>query len=190
MNSLRGAHVGETASIIGLGPSIRSLRARDVAPGPVITINHAILYVRKLHLPNPIYVMQKDGCIDHLFAVPPPTCICPSPRMVEPIPPEIVLLSAVESSHCFTDYDRRHVFDVEADFGLPWTAMSTPVAARIAHLMGCTALNMIAHDAYTRGLYGRAPGGGMATGSARGYRRASVQARDYAKSIGMAIVFR
>lgn len=196
MKILRDAHLGETASIVGMGPSLRSLRARDVPPGPVIALNHAILHIRPLRLPNPIYVMQKDGCIPHgeigarPIAIPTRNCICPSPRVVKPLPPEILLLSAAESSHCFRRYEFRHVFDVQADFGLPWNTMSTPVAASIARWMGCTSLRMIAHDAYTRGLFGRAGTSGVKPGSAKGYRRAAVQARQYAESVGMAIEFR
>jgi hypothetical protein len=196
VKELCGAHVGQTAIIVGMGPSILLLRARDFPPGPIIAINHAIRTVRKHKLPNTIYTMQKDGCTPHggrnqpRLNMPIRHCVCPSVRTVKPVEPEILLLSAAESSHCFPLYPFRHVFDVEADFALPWNTMSVPVAARIAHWMGCTALCMIGHDAYTRGVFGRVSGYGVVSGSGRGYLRASVQAKAYAESVGMAIEFR
>lgn len=196
MNSLRDAHPGETATIVGMGPSILHLRPRDFPPGPVIAVNHAILTVRKHKLPNPIYTMQKDGCTPHggrnqpRINMPIRHCVCPSVRTVKPIEPEVLLLSRAESSHCFPAYPLRHIFDVEGDFRIPWNTMSVPVAARIAHWMGCTALHMLGHDAYTLGFYGRVSGYGVVPGSGRGYRRAGFQAKRYAESVGMAIVFR
>ena len=195
MKSLRGIHAGETATIVGLGPSILDLRPTDIPPGPVITINHAILRVRKLGIANTIYTMQKDGCTPHggrgapRIAIPIRRCICPSTRTIKPIKPEVLLLSAAESSLCFKDYPLRHVFDVERDFGIAWNTMSVPVAARIAHWMGCTGLHMIGHDAYTRGVYGRVSGYTVVGGNKRGYIHAALQAKAYAESVGMAIRF-
>lgn len=196
MKELRDVHVGETATIMGLGPSILLLKAKDFPPGPIITINHAILHVRKFGLPNAIYTMQKDGCTPHgggneprRVNMPIRHCVCPSPRTIKPIEPEILLLSMMESSHCFPKYPLRHVFDVQADFGIPWNTMSVPVAARIAHWMGCAGLHMIGHDAYTRGVFGRVSGYGVRAGSGHGYRRAAIQAKRYAESVGMRIVF-
>jgi hypothetical protein len=195
VNSLRDAHAGETATIMGLGPSILLLRPRDFPAGPVITINHAILAVRKHKLTNPTYSMQKDGCTPHggrggpRINMPIRHCVCPSVRTIKPIEPEVLLLSRAESSHCFPTYPLRHVFDVEEDFGLPWNTMSVPVAARIAAWMGCTALHMLGHDAYTHGVFGRVNGYHVAAGSGQGYRRAAIQAKRYAESVGMEIVF-
>lgn len=195
MKTLRGIHSGETATIVGMGPSILYLVPRNIPPGPVIAVNHSILRIRKLKIPNPIYTMQKDGCTPHggrnqpRLNMPIRHCVCPSVRTIKPIPPEVLLLSAAESSHCFPKYEFRHVFDVEADFGLPWNTMSVPVAARIAAWMGCSGLYMIGHDAYTKGVFGRVSGYGVGPGSGRGYVRASVQAKEFAESVGMAIKF-
>lgn len=196
IRELKGIHAGETATIVGMGPSILYLRPSDIPAGPVIAVNHAILRVRKLKLPNVTYTMQKDGCTPHggrnqpRINMPIRHCVCPSVRTVKPIEPEVLLLSAAESSHCFPSYPLRHVFDVAADFGIPWNTMSVPVAARLAHWMGCAGLHMLGHDAYTKGVFGRVSGYGVGPGSGRGYIRASVQARDYAESVGMAIVFK
>jgi hypothetical protein len=190
---LRGLYAGQTATIVGKGPSILGLKAKDIPPGPVIAVNHAILVVRGWHLPNPVYTMQKDGCVPHangLFPVPIDRCICPSPRIVRPLAPEIVLVSAAESSHCHLGYPARHVFDVEADFGLPWNTMSVPVAARIAAYMGCTRLLMVGHDAYYRGDRRRLERSRIIRSKGNGYRRAALQAIAYAKSAKIAIEFR
>jgi hypothetical protein len=197
MDQLRGAHVGETATILGLGPSILKLQASDFPAGPVITINHAVLRARRLRLPNVVYAMSKDGCTPHGGRSDPPVripisrCVCPSPRVVQPIMPEHILLSAAESSHCCARYALRHVFDVELDFGLPWNTMSVPVAARIAHLMGCSSILMLGHDAYTRGVYGRVSNGRVIGRlPSRGYRLAAVQAKAFADGAGIIIEFR
>lgn len=194
MKRLRGVHQGETATILGLGPSILKLTAEDFPPGPVIAVNHAILRTRELRLPNVVYSMQKDGCTPHGGVNDPPVkvpirrCICPSWRVVPPVEPEVLLLSAAESSHCFPRYPRRYVFDTLRDFGVRWNTMSVPVAARIAHWMGCTAILMLGHDAYTRSDYGRVKDGRIIAGN-MGYLRAAVQAREYAESVGIAIDF-
>ena len=195
MKALRGIHAGETATIVGMGPSILRLTADDFGPGPIITLNHAILTVRKLDLPNPVYSMQKDGCIphgrrhQHPPRIPIRACACPSPRMVPPIEPEELLLSWAESSRCFATYPRRHVFDVERDFGYEWNRMSAPVAVRIAMWMGCTALVMRGFDAFTSGDVRRVPVNGVGTGSPRGYALSGVQSAAIAKAAGLPITW-
>lgn len=196
MRRLRNVHCGETATIVGLGPSVRGLAPCDFPTGPVITINHAILVVRQLGLPNTIYTMQKDGCMPHnkfLRMTHPPipirVCMCPSPRTIPPEPPEVLLLSEAESRSCFTHYPRRHVIDVERDFGLPWNTMSVPVATRLAALMGCTSILMLGHDAYTRGDNRRFDGRRVTPGT-RGYHHAGFQAAAIAAGLGIPMEFR
>jgi len=179
-------HFGQTATIVGMGPSLLRLRAIDFPPGPVITLNHAILTVRTLNLPNPLYVMQKDGCVPHLDGsiTVPLKCICPSDRLVPPLRGETAIFSAAESPDCFPSHKPRYVIDVEADFGLRWSSMSAPVAALLADWMGCTSILMMRHDAYTKRDYRRASPDG---GSNRGYRVASVQAKALAERHGLTI---
>ena len=121
-------HTGETAYIVGCGPSLLKLTAQDFTDGPVITLNHALLHIRKLHLPNPIYTMQQDGCL------------------IQPIEPETVLLSRHLSRNCFSDYPHRQLFSIATA-----ASMSTPIAVKIARRMGASELVMLAHDAYTHG---------------------------------------
>lgn len=134
-SSLAGIHQGESCWIVGRGPSLLTTNQSEFGPGPVIALNHAIRHVRKLYLPaqgNPLYSLQQDGCL------------------VRPRPPETVILSAAYSVNCFKDYPQRLVLDLERDLSLP-PSMSTLIAVKLALLMGCTELNMIAHDAYTTG---------------------------------------
>jgi hypothetical protein len=184
--------------IVGSGPSLLSLTAADFVRGPVITLNDVIVTVRGLGLPNPLYVMHKDGCIAHDRKWTyigrrrrirlPLGCICPG-RLVPPVETETVLLSAAESPRCFAGYALRHVFDVEADFGVAWHTPSAPIAVRLAHVMGCASLLMLGHDAYTLGddrrVYGTAIGEGTP-----GYRKCGDLANAAAIDLGMAITWR
>lgn len=67
MERLRGIHAGQTAYIVGKGPSLLHLRAKHFGPGPVLTLNDAIFAVLPLRLDNPTYSLQNDG---EVFAVP------------------------------------------------------------------------------------------------------------------------
>lgn len=189
MKRLVGIHAGQTASIVGKGPSLLHLTASDFPEGPVLTLNHAIIAVRKLRLPNPIYVMEKDGCVPHVdrSAPVPLGCICPSDRMVPPIEPETILLSAAESSRCFPEYPRRVVFDVQRDFGLRWHTMSAVVAIRIVSLMGCRSVRMLAMDAWTTGDTRRVDDGKRILPGSPGYRSAGQRVAAFASETGMSI---
>jgi hypothetical protein len=145
---LRDRHVGETASIIGRGPSLLKLKAEDVPPGPVITLNAAVIQVRKLGLPNHIYMQWKDGCQQHTWLdndpASPHGCTLPSPD-----PGETLLLSLAESRYCQMDAPDRHVMDVKGWFGVDWWKMSAPVAVCVAELLGCRDIVFFGCDAYT-----------------------------------------
>lgn len=189
--SLANRHRGETAYIVGRGPSLLELRPANFGPGPVIALNQAIIAVRELGLPNPIYTMQKDGCNPHgpRARVPLRRCICPNGRMVPPLPSETVLLSAAESPNCFRSHPLRYVFDVRRDFGLSWHTMSAPVAVWIAKLMGCEAIVMLAHDAYTKGDLRRVDGLAVKKVKVPGYRNAGEAAARQAAHLGLPVTW-
>lgn len=184
--TLAGRHPGETATIVGTGPSLLRLTTSDFGAGPVIALNDAVLALRRLRLPNRMYVMQKDGCIPHgaRARVPILRCVCPG-RMPQPRMPEEVILSAAESSRCWRGYPRRHVLDVES-LGLRWATSSTPVAVKVAELMGCASVRMLAHDAHTRGDSRRVTGSGIRKG-APSYARSGLQAQRLADRAGLAM---
>jgi hypothetical protein len=165
--TLSGRHRGETAYIVGRGPSLLDLTVDDFSPGPVIVLNTALLQVRQFQLPNPIYSMQQDACL------------------VQPIEPEVVLLSSHLSRYCFPDYPRRHLFRIRAD-----ASMSSRVAVGLAVQMGAASIVMLAHDAYTHGDYRTVePDGSLSDGSvsAPGYIQGIEQALAMALRAGVPI---
>ena len=167
MALLRNAHPGETATIVGRGPSLLSLTAADFGEGPVITLNHAILHVRRLHLPNPLYSQQKDT------------------RIATPQPPEVLILSAAQSRRCFPSYAPRYVIDIRRTFDITPRAMSTTMAVSLARFMGCTAVRMLACDAVTVEDFRTVVGEEALDKRGFGYRFAGEQATKHALRIGM-----
>jgi hypothetical protein len=185
--NITGIHRGEPVTIVGRGPSLLKLTKADFGRGPVISLNHAILRLRMLDLDDPMYVMQKDGCVVHTsHSSVPLGCVCPNGRMIAPLEDETLILSAAESPHCFPDHQLRHIVDVEA-FGLPWYTMSAPVAVRVAEVMGCSSVRMLAFDSFTRRDGRRVDGGRTISRGSRGYRIAAVQANAYAIASGLDI---
>jgi hypothetical protein len=149
ISDLAGRHRGATAWIVGRGPSLLELAAADVGPGPVLALNNAIVQVRALALPNPLYSLQKDGCYGGAVPLEErwPCGACPRAPIVAPEPPETLLVSADEAPWCLEAYSPRYTFRV-LDLGLPAANMSAPVAVQLARLMGVRAIVMVAHDAY------------------------------------------
>jgi hypothetical protein len=164
VTGLEGRHVGQTASIVGRGPSLLQLTASDLI-GPVLTLNHAILEIRKLRLSNPLYSLQKDGCI------------------VEPQLPETVILSRGQSPTCWRGYPRRVVIDVRS-LGLQRNCMSSTLAVALAHRMGCSGVRMMAMDSFTRDDFRTVVGGELNT-IGRGYLHAANQASAHAARLGL-----
>jgi hypothetical protein len=147
--ALAGAHQGETAYIIGKGPSLARLTEDMLGPGPIIALNHAILHVRGYRAP--IYSSQKDGCVAYGARHPGKPCLDGGERITAPVAPEILLVSARESPDCYADYEPRYVVDVERDFGVPFYTPSAPITAGLAILMGCAKIVFVSHDAYALG---------------------------------------
>jgi hypothetical protein len=152
IGELAERHRGETAWIVGRGPSLLELTAADIGPGPVIALNNAIVQVRALALPNPLYSLQKDGCYGGAVPLEDrwPCGSCPRAPIVAPRPPETLLVSADEAPWCLETYVPRYTFTVYS-LGLPAANMSAPVAVQLARLMGARAIVMVAHDAYRSG---------------------------------------
>ncbi|MHB8109759.1 MAG: hypothetical protein ACYDHW_06975 [Syntrophorhabdaceae bacterium] len=156
METLKDTHKGETAWIIGKGPSLANLTKEDIGKGPVIALNHAILSVEALGLDNPIYSMQKDGgdkrtpSADNLI----PDCnYSGNCNGCEPmIKPQnaTLLLHDLESKYCFPDYPKRHVLNL-GKLGFPGNVYSLVMALRTAQYMGCTQFNFVSCDAHVSG---------------------------------------
>lgn len=159
--------VGQRASVVGTGPSLLKLTAKDFGTGPVLVINDALLTIRKLKLANPVYSLQKDGCL------------------ARPVVPEILVLSKAQSRRCFPTYPMRHVLDVR-QMGLKINAMSTEWAVAIAHSLGCTSVRMLAMDSI-HGDFGRVVDGQVMADKGRGYLFASKKAQQVADRLRMGI---
>ncbi len=158
MELLKDKHKGQTAWIIGKGPSLQRLRKEDIGEGVVIAINEAIMPVESLGLPNPIYSMQKDGgnrrrpSKDNLC----PDCdhsgqcgdVCGD--MIRPTNGAILLLHEGESKYCFPDYPRRYVLNLK-NFNLPGNIFSLTFALKTAQYMGCVKFRFVSCDAHALG---------------------------------------
>ncbi len=180
-----------TTTIIGKGRSLLTLAAAEVPPGRVITLNQAVVHVRKLDLPNQIYVMQRDGCVRQDWRLAPVANQCggcPSGDMRTPEYPETLIVARDTSPHCFPDYSPRLVI---GDFGLPWYTMSAPIAVKVAQSWGETDLFMVGHDAYLNGDTRRVNDDCSLTDDPHaGYLNAAQQAAEFAAAAGMTVTWR
>lgn len=134
ITELKDAHKGMTCYVVGMGPSLLGISPYTFASGGVVlAMNHAIIQVEKLNLPNPTYSMQKD-------------CFCVRPKSVPLLVHE---LEAHEENS--PDYEPRYLFNNEKDFDLEWTRPSVVTAIKIADLFGCKRVKLIACDALSNG---------------------------------------
>jgi hypothetical protein len=172
---MRGRHKGETAWVVGKGPSLLRLEARHIGAGPVFAINDAILRVRELGLPNLTYTTQKDAGSFHGWAG------------IHPIPPEILMVSGKESLDAFTDYAPRLVVDAERDASLPsWSCSSIEWIAATLQVMGVARVVLISFDAVTRGDARKVIGGTVRPASdprGRYYKRAGARAAQILRGV-------
>jgi hypothetical protein len=67
--------------------------------------------------------------------------------------------------------------------------MSAPVSVRIADYMGCTAVRMLAMDAFTKRDNRRVQGDELVAIQGRGYFAAGQQAETQARLLGLALSF-
>ncbi len=134
---LRYKHHGETAWIVGKGPSLVNLKKEDFGPGPVIAISESIIPVEKLGLENKIYSLQKDY----------------DPPEHAPIAPPVsatLLVHEREVAGRHKDYKPRYVFDNVLDFNAAWNTPSSITAVMIAELLGCSQIRFISFDSCTQ----------------------------------------
>ena len=135
VSQLFGTHKGETAYIVGKGPSIGNLTPESFGLGPVITLNQAIVKVEELGLQNAVYSMQKDGDAKD-----------------EVLPEKATLLVHYhESLNTYTGYRPRYVFDNVNDFGLGVQSPAVMSASMLAKKMGCSKVVYLCCDAAVNG---------------------------------------
>lgn len=127
LDELAGRHAGETAYIVAKGPSLTRLDAGCFGPGPILTLNEAILPVQTMGLANPIYSLQNDGTVT--------------------IPAGGVTL--LTNSACPYDASPHLEWNAEA-MGLGGhQALVILVAIELAKLMGCASLVVLCADSLT-----------------------------------------
>lgn len=141
--ALKGAYAGQTAWIVGRGPSLLNVTKEAFGAGPVICLNEAIINISGLRLPNDVYTLWRNGDVlpdlpKHGAAM----LLCENP--VRPDPPSATL---------YPDYDRRYIFECRRDLGCDPPATFTMLAAlEIAvRIMGCTKIVFVSFDSCTVG---------------------------------------
>lgn len=154
VSALAGRHAGETAWIVGKGPSLERIRASDFGPGPVLTLNQAIVPVQQLGLPQQIYALQLDGCDirDEAGNRPCGSCAPLGWRrepLTNPYPGIATVFVRGFSSWCLHGRGNRFVIDQE--FYAEPSTPSTLQAIALAKLMGCTRIVIVACDSLTSG---------------------------------------
>jgi hypothetical protein len=175
MDTLRNLYTGETVWIVGKGPSLQYLRAEHIAPGPVIAINHAILQVEDINIPNPVFSMQKDGGNRKRYPSEPFDAFHPvwhgcdymlncgdrCGDMTRPKRGATLLVHEHESAGCFADYLPRLIFSWN-ELGLPSNLCSLVIAVKIGQLMGCSKFRFVSCDVQVDGsVESYTPGVGM-----------------------------
>lgn len=64
IDALVGNYTGQTAYIIGKGPSLDKLTVKDFTlPGPVLAVNESVHKIAALELTNPVYGVQQDSLL-------------------------------------------------------------------------------------------------------------------------------
>lgn len=141
---LRQKHAGETAWIVGKGPSLGNLQAGHFGNGPVIALNQAIVVVERLEIPNPLYSLQKDGCGEigeHA------TCRLRDGHdwMIRPQRATLLLQATTGYSRdCLADYEPRVLIDPVRDLRFTnLQTMAVRMGIAIAKWMGCSSIVML-----------------------------------------------
>jgi hypothetical protein len=139
LETLRDLYPGQTAWIVGKGPSLMHLQAEHFGEGPIITINESVLIVQDLGLSNPIFSMQKDGDAGIGHAV--------YPRADIPV----ILQRPGYSEKSLPEHALRIWVTPQQDFGLQHSEMSVRMCVRIAKVMGCTRIMFVCCDSLVNG---------------------------------------
>ena len=135
VQDLKGKFKGQTAYIIGKGPSLKYLSKEDFTEGGlVIPLNEAIKIAENISLPSTFTIMsqQKDGK---------PEC------MVQPENAPL-LLHEQESKDWFPEHPERYIFDIEKDYNVK-QCPSVVAAIEFAKLTGCNKIVFMCFDSYT-----------------------------------------
>jgi NADH:ubiquinone oxidoreductase, NADH-binding (51 kD) subunit len=149
---LIGRHRGQTAWIVGKGPSLAFLRAEHFGAGPVIALNQAIVMVEALGLSNMIYSLQKDGC-----GIWGPHESCEQRDghdwMIRPQRATLMVQEAIGYSRdCLPDYAPRVAIQMLRDLKFPYLqTMAVRMGIATAKQMGCVKVMMLCCDSLVNG---------------------------------------
>lgn len=158
---LQARYEGETCHIVGRGPSLVHLKASDFGPGPIITINEAIIEVSRLNLPNDIYALWRNGGEGDYFddvriAIEwggAKVLLCDDPVTGGEYewPPSSAMFYGLDAPPPFDS--KQYVFDCWRDFNLdPGSCFSHLSAYMIANrVFGCSKVVSMCFDSY-RGI--------------------------------------
>ncbi|GEM_PF-1319689 len=145
VQELKGKFEGQTAYIIGKGPSLKYLSKEDFSDegGLIVPLNEAIIIAESLDLTSSFNVIsqQKDGK---------PEC------MVKPESAPL-LLHKKESKDWFSDHPKKYIFDLKKDYGLKNNGVSVLsgnccsviAAIEFVKFAGCNKIIFMCFDSYT-----------------------------------------
>jgi hypothetical protein len=151
MFELTGMYPGETAYVVGKGPSLGNLRAEHIGEGIVIALNQAVAVVERLDIPNVIYSLQKDGC--GLKGVH-DECLKRDGMdwMIRPERATLIVQAPGYSGNCLPDYEPRLIVRPKADLGFIYAeTMAVRMGIAIAKLMRCRRIVMTCCDSLVNG---------------------------------------
>lgn len=132
-DDIKDTHIGQTAYIVGKGPSLNYLTKTMVKEGLVITLNQAIIKVEELELPNSIYSLQKDQ-----FTVP----VKESTTLILHKHESVKTIGKPKLS--YLEFDAK-------EMGFPIDTFSAIIAIKMAEIMGCVKFVFISFDSCTTG---------------------------------------
>jgi len=149
ISDFKNKHLGQTAYIVGRGPSILSLGATDIGNGFVIAINQAIAQIDKLNISNTVYSMYSYGCEIYPKEEKQKIHKCEREISLPVNAPILIDDTPGEGNNCLLDYPKRYSYLAQADLGISNILASGATSIFIAKYLGATEIKMLCFDAYT-----------------------------------------
>lgn len=126
---------GQTANIIGKGPSLDLLNESHIVTGPIFALNETVHTVEKLQVRNPILCVQQDRTLGN-------TC--------KPSKVTTKLMLSFYAKECCSDFPNRFVYRPD-DIGVREASLSVQAAIELARITGCKSIRLICFDACVNG---------------------------------------
>lgn len=141
VEGLKGTAKGQTATIVGKGPSLNRLTPSVFSNGPIICINESIKIIDKMYPNLATFGIQTDGELRERCR-----------------PQNATLLLGIGCRGWYSDLGNRIVFNPKQDLGTKEGQITAIYALHFCKLMGCVGVNMVAFDAATTQDIGYAEG--------------------------------